>query len=242
MSSSICVLAAQRTGTNLLMSQFPSTPFDDLGEVFHPHQLRESAFQAAGMDLNLVRSLRDEDPGRFLDCVAAVGRHSGRHALWKIQYPQVFRPLEQSRRRAAALRERPEISIIHLVRSDLIARYVSLKVAEASGQYLLTPSKPRIDAWPIVIDVEECLANLRRTRRLMRRAERTFARPRFVRVGYEDLVDDPDAVATSLTAGLGIPVALVAPKTLKQGRPLTESVANYDELASALTGTRWELD
>jgi len=242
MSLSICVLAAQRTGTNLLMSQFPSAAFKDLGEVFHSRQLREGAFQAAGLDIDTVRALRDEDPGRFLDdCVAAVGQRTDRHVLWKVQYPHVFRPLEAQRRRASALRERPGIPIIHLVRKDLVARYVSVKVAEVSGQYLLTPSKPRIDVGPIVVDVDECLANLRRTRLLMRRAERAFARPRLVRVTYEDLVARPADVSATLTTALGISVSLAAPATVKQGRPLTESVFNYDELASALEGTRWEL-
>jgi|GEM_PF-6477645 len=236
----ICVLAAQRTGSNLLIGMFPPDRFDYLGEVFNRGHLREKPFRDAGLDVDRVDELRFSDPARFFDeSVEAVARSTDRRLLCKVQYANVLDDQGEPTAVSAALSRSPELPIIHLVRENLVERYVSQQVARATGQYLVTDPASRIEPGPIVVDPRHCLGALRYTRNRMRQVQRRFARDRFVRVSYEELVADPRQVADRIAGALGIPLTFDGPTTVKQGRPLPESVQNFAELQAALAGTRF---
>lgn len=236
----ICVLASQRTGSNFLIGMFPTDRFTYLGEVFNRKHLREKEFRAAGLDVERVHELRFSDPARFFDeSVAAVARSTERHLLCKVQYANVFDDQDAPTPVAEALSRRPDLPVIHLVRENLVERYVSQRVALATGQYLLKDPSSRIEPGPIVIDPQHCLGSMRFTRRRMRRVQKHFARDRFLRVSYEELVAGPDQVAERISAAFGIPVAFEAPTTVKQGLPLEERVQNFAELRAALAKTRF---
>ena len=236
----ICVLAAQRTGSNLLVSMFPPDRFAYLGEVFNRRHLEEQAFRDAGLDVDRVHELRFTDPARFFDeSVSAVARSTGRHLLCKVQYTNVFDDQGAPTAVAEALCRPPDMPVIHLVRENLVERYVSLRVAEITGQYRLLDPSSRIEPGPLVVDPEHCLGSMRHTRRRMRRAQKHFARERYLRVSYEELVAGPNAVAERISATFGIPVTFKPPATHKQGLPLEERVQNFAELQAALAGTRF---
>lgn len=236
----ICVLAAQRTGSNLLIGMLPADRFEYLGEVFNRRHLREQPFRDAGLDVDQVHELRFSDPARFLDESArTVARSGGRHSVCKVQYANVIDAQGEPTSVAAALNRSPDLPIIHLVRENLVERYVSQQVARTTGQYLLRDTSARVEPGPIVVDPQHCLGALRWTRGRMRRAQRQLARDRFVRVSYEELVADPEQVADRISVALGIPVTFRPPTTVKQGRPLREAVQNFDELQAALAGTRF---
>lgn len=82
-------------------------------------------------------------------------------------------------------------------------------------------------AWPV----------LARTESLIEIARRRF--PRVLDVSYEELCANPDGVFELVQVFLGVDPRRLTPGTIKVGRPLVESIRNFDEVCRWLAGTRY---
>jgi LPS sulfotransferase NodH len=234
-TKSICVVSAQRTGSNMLMSMFPRARFVDAGEVFNEHKFRRKLFANIQGGPKKLSRMRYTDPERFLRrCLLRPGAHGGRIVVWNYQYQNIFRwrPEGWKVPLLRAVQAHPEIGIVHLVRDDKIARYVSEKRAQRSGTYLLRDGAP--DDTRVAIDAADCRSNVRLIKRMELEVDRLLSRPRMVRVSYEELLANPGTVAERMAEAFALPIRLDPPRTVRQGRPLRETVENYDDLRRSL--------
>ena len=249
---SICVVSAQRTGSNHLMSRFCEQEYENLGEAFRrpgrvdPATVVDNSGRGRSSPLaglpEEIGSLRFTAPGEFLDR-AVVGRGEyEKHTLWKVQYQNVFSEDGASWRTLLIdyLRRRQEICVVLLTRDNLVERFVSQQVARETGHWAVLPDEAAGPGDPIRIRPRHLLANIERIESQADQARRLFERDRMVEVSYEEFVAKPEQVRADLERGLDMPIRFQESRFAKQGRPLRETVQNYDEIRSALLGTPWE--
>lgn len=228
---SICIVSAQRTGSNMLASMFPEDQFIDLGEVFNEQKFRGKLFDHLPSGKDSLRALRYDDPAAFLDQVLTRPDYfDGRIPVWNYQYQNIFRTGPESWKAPllSAVRGRSDIGIIHLTRQDLVARYVSLVRADATRHYSFKGSQSKLAA--VHIDPKACGRDIRRTKRMQLEVQALFSGPLFCNVLYEDLVRSPAPIARKLTEALGTAIELEPAKTRRQSHALHEDVANFEAL------------
>ena len=249
---SICVVSAQRTGSNHLMSRFSEQSYENLGEAFRKARRPDPAVpvdpgtgerrSALARLPEEIESLRFTAPGEFLDR-AVVGREEyHKHTLWKVQYQNLFSEDGAPWRTLLIdhLRRRQEICMVLLTRENLVERFVSQQVARETGQWAALPDDEAASVAPIRIRPRHLLANIERVQSQAARARRLFDRERMVEVVYEEFVAQPEQIRADLERGLDMPIRFQESRFVKQGRPLHETVSNYSEIRSALVGTPWE--
>lgn len=132
----------------------------------------------------------------------------------------------------------PGSPVVTLQRDNLLARYVSHRVAQRTrrwqvyrGDAVPPPPTIQIDCQDMLLDFEQCES-------LRKIARRRF--PDALCVSYEQLTTEMDAVLTAIQSHIRVPVKSLTPGTLKLGRPLAETILNLDEVALALRGSRFE--
>jgi hypothetical protein len=118
------------------------------------------------------------------------------------------------------------IRVIHLFRSDRLARLCSQVSVALHGSYLFTEQRPT--AVRFSLSIKECLADFRLQAKREARFRRLFADHQVLEVTYEDLPLD------EIQRFLGVrPMALSTP-TLKINPEPGEMLTNYDELRELL--------
>ncbi len=131
--------------------------------------------------------------------------------------------------------------MVHVVRRDPIAQYLSLQLALRSGRWVARGGSSVATTEPVQIDVADLrryLDHLAGQKAMV--AAWLAAVPGSVEIAYEDLVDDIrlSGKAASLMRGLGVPVPDGAYLTgSKIAPPVKSVVANLDEVLSALAET-----
>lgn len=225
----------------MLLSMFPPDAFVNLNEVFNKNHFRDQDFTGFPVDPEIPRELRRNDPARFIDeyLLDSAG-FGGRTPIWKVQYQNLDQEGDSWKTWLPdAIAARPDICVIHLVREDLVARFVSMRTARTSRQFVLREQETPVVPEPIEVDPKKCLINLNRVMEQTQWVDQRFARSRFVRVTYEQLVDDPSSIEARMAERFEMDIDLLPPTTLKQGRPLAEAVRNIEELRAGLAGTPW---
>lgn len=237
---SICIVSAQRTGSNYLMSLVDQSAYANLGEVFRRHGEPEEFGPVFALSEE-VRALRFTDPATFVDRYVVGSPQWQRPTLWKLQYQSIFSEDGAAWRSQLAehLQRRQDVYVVLLTRDNLVERFVSQQMAKETGRWMaFTPDEvqhsPRIRIRPRLL-----LANIERVQAQAERARRLFHRERLVEVTYEELAADPERVRTKIAEQLQLPIPFQPPTFLKQGRELHQSVDNLDELRSYLEGTPW---
>ncbi len=153
----------------------------------------------------------------------------------------------------------PELRVIRLARHNLLRRHVSQVVARQSGYWHawrgdrvaetlhlegLPPSHTidteRAAQPPVVLDIDRLIADFEQVEMLAARVDSLFGRHPTHSIIYEEMCADTAGTFKGAQAFLGVPVVEVEPSTRKlPGRPLTESIANFDAVAAKLRATRW---
>lgn len=221
--TSFVVFAEMRTGSNHLEANLNALDgVSCLGELFNPHfigtQGRDSMF---GIDL----AGRERDPHRLL---RRLRRRSEGLAGFRYFHDHDARILPD-------LLDDPGCAKIILTRNPLES-YVSLKIAQATGQWKLTHVRNRRTA-QAVFDADEFADHLeaiqafqaRLLHELQRRGQTAF------HIGYEDLQDVE--VLNGLASWLGAKGRLSAPDgtlTRQNPEPLEEKVANPEAMREAI--------
>ena len=217
------VLAEMRTGSNLLEANLNA--LDDVechGEAFNPHFI---GYPARTEILGITQAMRDADPARL---IAAIRERSDGLGGFRLFH-------DHDRRARDICIDNPRCAKIVLTRNPLDS-YVSLRIAQATGQWKLTnvtrrrDSRIRFDA----ADFERYLARLQGFQvELLNRLQVTGQTA--FHIGYDDLhrLD----VINGLAAFLGCDARLERLDTaLKKQNPeqLSDKVSNYDEMVRAL--------
>ncbi|MCB5408856.1 nodulation protein NodH [Pseudogemmobacter faecipullorum] len=221
--TSFVMFAAMRTGSNFLEANLNALEgVSCLGEMFNPHFIgKKDRSEAFGIDLEaraqnpkkLLRKLRAETPG------LAGFRYFHDHE------PKILEDLLSD----------PGCAKVILTRNPLES-YVSLKIAQATGQWKLTNLK-NLKTAKARFEGDEFLRHVERAQdfqlRLMQ-ALQSSGQTAFY-IDYEDISDL--AVLNGLAAWLGVPARLEAvDQTLKKQNPgrLEDKVENPEAIPAAL--------
>ncbi|QDU60468.1 hypothetical protein Pan216_13090 [Planctomycetes bacterium Pan216] len=221
------VVGHSRTGWHLLrtaLREHPNVachhePFHDRNPQAFPH--------STPADIVLAEHLFTHYPGN----IHAVG--------FKIQYEQpVYNPWWQSIWRL--LRADTEIKLIHLKRTNLLARLLSECNALRTNRWFVEAgTRPPIPP-PVTLDPQRCRESFEWTKRQEKLVEEFFKDHEMMEIDFEDLVADVPDTLGRVQEYLGVPVVSIAPGTQRiEKRPLAEAIVNYKELKRAFQDSEW---
>ena len=219
------IVGQGRSGTNLVRGLLNSHP----AVIAHGELFRDYEHPAPGMPrlLQSGRSwrMKHADPGAFIDDVVfrrfppsirAVGfklfANQAREGSWSSVWDR--------------LAADTGLRVVHTVRRDRLAVLASLRLAEESDQWVNSTSTGTVTLSPS--EVSEFVAAADAADDALR--ER-FLRHERLEVVYEDLLSRVDETLVDLQRFIGVPpTALQASTTRQSGRPVAETIVNYDAL------------
>jgi hypothetical protein len=237
-SQPFVVVSSERTGSNLLLSLLADRPqFACANELFNPRAIEAGEIDCrpgSALDREALIALRRRDPagllaqlGRDADAAGAV-RHG-----FKLHYQHAL--LDE--RIVEALVGDPAVRVVHLLRRDRLARWLSLCRARTSDRWY--DGQAAGDATE-VLPVPETLADFALQELLEARFRAVFAGHDVLELDYAELADDLPAAGRRLGAFLGVELGEVVPRTRKTGpHDPARGIANLLELRLAFAGTRW---
>ncbi|EPX82336.1 nodulation protein NodH [Salipiger mucosus] len=218
------IFAEMRTGSNFLEANLNA--IDGLtchGEAFNPHFI---GYPNADEILGIPQDERDRDPGRLLTQIrTATPGGMGGFRYFHDHDPRVL----------PAILQDPRCAKIVLTRNP-VDSYVSRKIAQSTGQWKLTNVRRRKDGLARFDpqEFEAHLAELQDFQVMLTNALQVSGQTAF-HVAYEDLQDV--AVMNGLATWLGVPGRLESLNTAlkrQNPEPVSEKVANFDEMEQAL--------
>ena len=231
------ILAAGRTGSTrlrLLLDSHPSVRCH--GEVF-------------GENLSTLTGPGAEDPGVLAEMRSANAADFAKNTVFaakgedavgfKILYHQLERSWEGL---MEALVEEKDIRVIHLVRRNGIKRFLSeFFVGNVTQKNIFQKGEEIPPLNSVKIPVSVLLENLEYIEMASTRMRRTFRDHPFREVAYEDSLEDNGSAMREILKFLGVPSAELSVGIRKiLPDDMRQIIANYDELATALRGSRFE--
>ncbi|MFX0543589.1 sulfotransferase family 2 domain-containing protein [Roseovarius sp. S4756] len=219
------VLAEMRTGSNLLESHLNGfQSFECHGEAFNPAFI---GYPNRTEILGITQAMREGDPSRLIDTIRDRSDGMGGFRLFHNHDPRAIE---------ICLND-PRCAKIVLTRNPAES-YVSWKIAQETGQWKLTNVKRRKDAKATfdTEDFERHVANLQAFQLEVQSTLQKTGQTAFY-ISYEDL--NELEIINGLARYLGADEVLeTLSGTLKiqNPAPLSEKVANFDEMAEALSG------
>jgi LPS sulfotransferase NodH len=225
------VLAAPRTGSNLLCTLLNSHP-EILchHEVFNPQGIFTALTHRHQDDLLGSLAERDRDPLGFLERVWQTGKEFASVGFkWTLGQNEVV--LESVLRNAT-------VKKLVLRRRNRIKVYVSELIAQRTQQWevyskddLILP-RPRVS-----IELDELLAHMDRVERFYQHLESTLdqSNQSSLQLDYESLLNASEQVRILTKLGVADPFFSLTPDSVKQNpTDLSQLILNFDELASEL--------
>lgn len=232
------VLGAERTGSNMLMAMLADRPaVACANELFNPRAIAEgqlSYLPQSALAAPDLLALRRRDPAGLQ---AQLGRDAAARGAvchgWKLLYVHAL----VDGRVTDALVGDPHLAVVHLLRRDRVARWLSMQRALASDQWL---GGRKAGDEQIVLPVAATALDFALHELLEARFRAVFAGQRSLELDYDDLVHRLPEVAERLGDFLGVDLRTMAPRTEKTGAPdIARQIANLDELRWAFDGTKW---
>lgn len=215
------ILSRSRTGSNLLASYLNS----------HPQM------HANG---ELLRHLGGTAPRAALSTAFAKEPHAIKAAGFKLFYNH---PQDGSVEDLwDALAEMPDLSVLHLKRRNLLRTLVSRRIAATNDVWIETGHRtpPVPSPKQVELSVDGLAEAFHAIRRAEERADEFFGARPFLKLHYEDLVEDPQAQFRSITDFLGVAPRQPRTRLRRQNpEPLSQLIVDYDELRRAFAGTEW---
>ncbi|MFP7672153.1 sulfotransferase family 2 domain-containing protein [Marivita sp. S0852] len=219
------VFADMRTGSNLLedyLNQIPGLTCH--GEAFNPNFI---GYPNSTDILGVTQAQREDNPDRLLRTLRNQGDELNGFRFFHDHDPRIL---------PAILTDESCAKII-LTRNPLDS-YISLKIARATDQWKLTNVKNRKKA-QAHFDIHEFERHVGRSQAfqldIMHSLQATGQTAFYI--GYDDLHDAD--VLTGLAQWLGVPTvpdAFESKLKPQNPQPLSEKVANYDQMSVALRG------
>jgi LPS sulfotransferase NodH len=132
-----------------------------------------------------------------------------------------------------------EFRVIHLIRDNLLRRFLSHQVARVTQAWGNTDGhnastlKIKLSAWDLFVDIKRTLDKTERTRVLFRHLP-------FLELSYENLCADFTGSFDRVCKFLGVSSQNQTPRTFKQeNRSLREAIVNYDRLKLLFTLSKY---
>jgi LPS sulfotransferase NodH len=259
MTKAVVVLAKQRSGTNLFrLALKTSEKFVDLNEIFH-HNLAIGKYwnfrknliinnpdlsipteknQSFIFDSFLKEIIPDNNLFSLID-IKYISVHN-LNGIWKetTTVPFLLKLLAEHK-----------IAVIHLVRHNILARYISSLVASKLKKWVLGSGETIEEDVTVYVDVKTLIKSLRNASEeinLYRRWLSEFKTLNSIEVAYESLIDDnnnfSERVISEISDFLNIKEKLNISIPTKKivSRPLEEIIENYySEVVPALRSTEF---
>ena len=186
-----------------------------LGEIFQPHDFRSRYIPEGKLNIGEILD----------DCAAvAVKKVFG----FSVLYNEVFGLPYTSGLTDELVKRR--FRVIHLVRDNLLRRYVSNHVAHTTKIWMAT-HQPRPTTLKVTLSCARLYVDIRRTASRAQRVRVRFRQLPVLELTYENLCADFAGNFMRVCEFLDVPYEDRTPRTFKQeNRPLREAVANYDRL------------
>jgi LPS sulfotransferase NodH len=240
------VVGAERTGSNLLVDMLATHPdIAAVGELFNTRMIDEGQLDTRTVepaDADALLRLRRVDPAGFLRAIARQATRGGQRVFgFKLLYYHML----SDNRVVDHLLSKPDLRVIHLVRRDRVARYVSQLRAERTDHWWSAAADDAAQrraggGGDVEVDPRLLLWDMQFTEQLEDRARATFAGCRGVEIAYEDLAADLDGATGRALALVDLPPMPLAPQSRKQGEgDAPKRIVNWQELRGVFRGTRW---
>ena len=236
------IVGIARTGSTMLISSLNAHPQAlAFGELFRtPEAIGWDIQPYADFASKELLQLYRNDPCRFLETAVFRRWPSGMRAVgFKIFYYHARQPPYSQV--WSYLAQRDDILVLHVKRRNVLAQYLSLKLAHDTNMWHGAPSGRRgAQAQPLALDVEGCRKHFVWVRAAERETDARFAAHRMLQVEYERLAQDQAAELARVQEFLGLaPRSLAARTTRQRSAPLSQAIANYEELKAAFADTEW---
>ncbi len=216
------ILCLGRTGSTYLQSLLDSHPqVSCLGELFTRN---------SGAPLPAYGAQSERDIRKYLDAV--LGAESERAVGFKLawnnirHHPVAFESLQD-----------PELRVVRLVRQNRLATLVSIQLSVTTG-IKNHNSRDYGDA-QVRLRPQNCLRQLEEYEAVDAAFDALARHHPHCTVIYEELVTDSSLTEVQKLLGVE-PRTLTSAMQKRRKKSLSESVSNWEELISALAGTRFE--
>lgn len=231
----VCIGYA-RTGSTLLMRSLNNhSRVIGYGEIVknidrYPQHYHEFEGRQALFERDPVRFLQTMVFRKYPPQIDAVG--------FKIFYHHAPRDTAWGRAVWDYLVGQPALRVIHLRRRNLLAAHVSRKKAAAADEWIKYSGASQDGG--VTLDYEETRARFEQAQAWEREYDALFAGHPLLDLVYEDVAADYAAEMRRVQDFLGLPARDVPPATKKRPpQPLSEQIANYDELKERFAATPW---
>lgn len=225
------VLCNQRSGSTHLIDLLGQQP--DIwayNEILHGHRPYRATVRG--------RRARDtEDGATFLDRLYCPRGVRQRHAIgFKLMYDHALEgPLASAWDYLAA---DTSITVIEIVRENLLESLVSQRLAERSNRWHLKDPSERKAEPKIVLSPYDCIEYFESFNRTRRAALERLGNRKIVRVTYQELCRDQEATLARICGALNLPPHPAKPLRFKiETLPMEERIQNYQRLRDSLMAT-----
>jgi LPS sulfotransferase NodH len=139
------------------------------------------------------------------------------------------------------LRDDTDLRVIHFTRTNLLRLVLSWEMARKTDRWALgAGDAPIVDAPRCMLPVPELLRKFSEVETGLERMRDVFQRHHQFSLTYETLFADTERAMGEVEAFIGVQRRFVRGAQRKQEtRTLREAIANYDEVAAALSATRY---
>jgi LPS sulfotransferase NodH len=235
------VVAAERTGTNLLVSLLNQLEYCVCGnELFNPACIASNMIpwpEISEPERIRALALRRDDPAGFWNelCNASLSR--GYRAVgFKLLYSQGLSQKSLLHRLAADR----TIRIVHLTRRNLLRRLVSERQAYATNQWAVHRGATLDPRPAVAITISEIIKSIQTVERHQTMFDSMFRDHPVLRLVYEDLAERPQRVAARAAGFLGLPALSKPPTVMYQktgAEDLSQALKGFDDLRAR--ARRW---
>ncbi|MCK5361265.1 MAG: sulfotransferase domain-containing protein [Gammaproteobacteria bacterium] len=232
------IVKGHRTGSSFLATQLHSHPdIICLPEIFHPDRV------VLGPDHKVcnkdeLKKWRCENPLAFIETVLH-GKYS--HNIKAMGFKLLYEDARGPDRPAWQwMQENTDLHVIHLIRDNHLAQFISLRQAMIRGRW---NAKTRVDSSPIRVSlpVEQCEVMFERTESWVKSIQLRFSSHPYLELHYDKLTTDTAKELHSVQEFLGVePQKLSSDLNKLSTWPLSECIGNYDALKKYFSGSKWE--
>lgn len=235
MFTKFVVISEGRTGSNYLMYLLRSHPEIVMySELFNRNDPKVLEFLK--LERRLVKN--DEDPAEYISKeVFCPGYPSEvRGVGFKLMYYQARTKNWEGLWKY--LKETKDIKIVHMMRKNLLARYLSLVLARRENVYITFDAKKGIHKDPIFLDYDDFDAKLNGSVKDRNNIKNFFRGSDYYEVYYENLLENKNEECSRLQEFLNLSYKTLTSGTIQQRQgSLKEMVMNYDELKEKYKNT-----
>lgn len=129
------------------------------------------------------------------------------------------------------------IRIIHLKRKNSMKMFVSLKLAERSGEWTKGSARSNSHQELLEIEIEELNQFIESYEQNKELFNQMFTQHSVLEVNYEELVDKPKGCLGEIQKFLQVPeINLISALQKQNDKPLDQLISNYDTIKKAFPG------